>query len=93
MLKSSNMPFSPLPRFSGKMEDVCFHEVAAIKSVYSKEGRPVPDVTAFVAIRNHQTRFWDPCSQDSKANLGSSLFISDGSDKFRDRLSPGCLMP
>lgn len=59
--------------FLGKMEDVTFQEVDAIKTVYSKAGKNSPDVTVFAAIRNHQTRFWDPKSENSRANLGNKI--------------------
>lgn len=61
----------------GKMEDVTFQEVDAIKTVYSKAGRNSPDVTVFAAIRNHQTRFWDPKSENSRANLGPGTWIAE----------------
>lgn len=61
----------------GKMEDVCCHEVAAIKAVFTKGGHPDPDVTAFVAVKNHNTRFWDPKTQDVRSNLCPGTWIAE----------------
>lgn len=60
----------------GKMADVCMKEIQSIREAYSREGKQPPRITAFAAIRNHQTRFWDSNPQDARANLGPGTFIS-----------------
>lgn len=42
-----------------KLNRVCFMEVTAIKTTYVNEGRTEVNVTAFAAVRNYQTRFFD----------------------------------
>lgn len=62
------------------MEDVVFHEANSMKTMYSTNGRQEPEISIFVAVRNHQQRFWTKPNGghvDPKCNLGPGTAVME----------------
>lgn len=61
----------------GKMEDVYIKEIQKIVSCFTNMGQEAPSVTAFLALKNHQLRFWDADPRNSHLNLPPGTWIAE----------------